>query len=290
MTESYNAVTLLSDLGTADGTVGVLHSILAQYAPLARVIDLTHEVAPLDVRGGGWILARAVQYLCPGVIVACIDPGAGGDRRLIAVEVANGAAVLLGPDNGLLAGAVSMVGGATRAVVLDVTEHHLSTGSVLSIRDVLVPVAAALCNGAALDAVGSEIDVNSLMPGLLAVSREEDGVVIAEVLAVDRFGNVQLNIEPELLEPYGQRVAVLHDDARHSARWVRSFDELGTGEFGLVVDSDGLTEVVSNRSSAAQELNLEVGVEVRIDHVDSTGSTVTTTPVGISPKPERTTP
>ena len=44
---------------------------------------------------------------------AVVDPGAGGDRRAVAVEVGDGASVLVGPDNGLLAAAVALVGGAT---------------------------------------------------------------------------------------------------------------------------------------------------------------------------------
>ena len=32
-------------------------------------------------------LARAAQYLCPGVVLAVVDPGVGTDRRAVAVEV-----------------------------------------------------------------------------------------------------------------------------------------------------------------------------------------------------------
>src|SRR3954471_11300761 len=112
----FDTITFLSDYGTADEFVGVVKSVVRSIAPQVSVIDLTHEVPAHDVRAGALTLARAVQYVAPGVILAVVDPGVGGERRAIAVEVAEGAAVLVGPDNGLLAPAVAMTGGATRAV------------------------------------------------------------------------------------------------------------------------------------------------------------------------------
>ena len=125
MSLRYDTISFLSDYGHTDEFVGVVHSVIHQLCPGVRVIDISHEVAPYDVRAGGLTLARSVQYLAPGVVVAVVDPGVGSTRRPVAVEVGDGASVLVGPDNGLLAPAVAMVGGATRAVWLNNAEHHL---------------------------------------------------------------------------------------------------------------------------------------------------------------------
>src|SRR4051794_31175824 len=118
MALSFDTVTFMSDYGLDDEFVGIVHSVLRSIAPGIEVIDLTHNVRPYDVRAGGLALARSAPYLCPGVVLAVVDPGVGSDRRGIAVEVGDGASVLVGPDNGLLAPAVAMCGGATRAVEL----------------------------------------------------------------------------------------------------------------------------------------------------------------------------
>ena len=123
----YDTVTLLSDFGTADGFVGVVHSVIRQLCPGVGIVDLTHDIAPFDVRAASLVLARSIQFVCPGVIMAVVDPGVGTARRPVAIEVAGGRAVFVGPDNGVLAPAVGMIGGAERAIVLDNPEFHLPT-------------------------------------------------------------------------------------------------------------------------------------------------------------------
>src|SRR5881394_2590067 len=103
MGRHHDTVSFLSDFGLADEFVGVVKSVLRSMAPHAEVIDITHNVPPYDVRAGGLALVRAVQYLAPGVVLAVVDPGVGGDRRGVAVEVGDGQGVFVGPDNGLLA-------------------------------------------------------------------------------------------------------------------------------------------------------------------------------------------
>src|SRR3954451_13929619 len=125
MGRTYDTITFLSDYGMADEFVGVVKSVIRSIAPEVAVIDLTHEIDPQDVRGAGLTLARSAQYLVPGVVLAVVDPGVATPRRAIAVEVGGGQSVLVGPDNGLLAPAVAMVGGADRAVELSNEDFHL---------------------------------------------------------------------------------------------------------------------------------------------------------------------
>ncbi|MBK6668550.1 MAG: SAM-dependent chlorinase/fluorinase [Actinobacteria bacterium] len=261
MTElRYDTVTLLTDYGLADGWVGVMHSVIRQLSPGVGIVDLAHQIAPFDVRGGSLLLARSVQYLCPGVIVAVVDPGVGTQRRAIAVEVAGGAAVLVGPDNGLLAPAVGMLGGAERAVVLDRTDFHLPTASTtFDGRDVFAPVAAHLCRGVPLDEVGTPVDSATLLPGVVPLSRDEGGAIVAEVIWVDRFGNVQLNVQPDEIEGWDTRVVADLGRTRRRLRRVSAFAQVPTGDLGVLIDASGMLAIVADRSSAAEELGLGIG-------------------------------
>lgn len=268
----FDTVTFLSDFGRTDHFVGVVHSVLRQMAPGVTVVDLTHDIAPFDIRAGSLALARSVQYLSPGVIMAVVDPGVGSERRAVAIEAAEGKATFVGPDNGLLASAIGLIGGAERAFHLDNPDYHLPSNSrTFDGRDVFAPVAAHLCCGVPLDELGTEIKPSSLTPGLVPLTRAEDGRVVAEVLWVDRYGNLQLNVEPDEIAPFGEVVKVTFGGSPRIAHAVGSFAEVGAGALGLLVDSDGLVALVANQASAAEMLGLGAGDEVTLGAADDEG-------------------
>jgi S-adenosylmethionine hydrolase len=263
----YDTISFLSDYGHGDEFVGVVKSVIRSIAPDVEVIDVSHEVPAHDVRAGGLALARSAQYLCPGVVLAVVDPGVGGARRAVAVEVGDGASVLVGPDNGLLAPAVALVGGATAAVELTEPSYQLDApGATFAGRDVFAPAAAHLCLGVELAALGRPIDPGTLLPSVLPISHlDDDGALVAEVLWVDRFGNAQLNVDPAEVESYGDVIRLrLGDDVR-TAKVVASYDQIGAGELGLVVDSYGVLSIAAGRRSAAEQLELRAGSPVLLD-------------------------
>ena len=285
MARRYEHVSLLTDYGTADEFVGVVHAVIADIAPHARITDLTHGIAPFDVRAGSLALVRSIGYVPEGVVVAVVDPGVGTERRAVAIEVGEGAGVLVGPDNGLLAPAVALAGGAGRAVVLDNPTFHLETpGATFAGRDVFAPVAAHLCNGVDLSELGSAVDPAALMPGTIPLPRHEGDEVIAEVLWVDRFGNCQINVgSEELPSSWGAVLTLRLDDptsvtgsVRRSVRRCSTFGEIGGG-IGLVADSHGLLAVCLDRASAAAELGIGEGDQVVL--TDGDGADPVTVPV-----------
>jgi len=91
----HSHISLLTDYGLNDEFVGVMKSVLTDMAPHVRITDLTHGVPAFDVRAGSLALARAVQYVPAGIVIAVVDPGVGSSRRAIAVEVAGGRGIFL---------------------------------------------------------------------------------------------------------------------------------------------------------------------------------------------------
>lgn len=281
----YDTVSFLSDYGHQDEFVGVVHSVIRQLAPTVAVVDVTHEIPPYDVRAAGLTLARSAQYLCPGVVVAVVDPGVGSTRRCVAVEVGDGYSVLMGPDNGVLAPAVAMVGGATRAVWLNNPEYQLEThGPLFDGRDVFAPAAAHLCNGVPLEDLGEVIDAAGLLPGVLPLSRDEDGALVAEVLWVDRYGNAQLNLDPEEVDALGTHFELQLASGRRSARRAHHFGEITAGTVGLVTDSYGLVALSADRASAAEDLGVAAGDPITLRPID--GPTGAEIPVQLGRRPD----
>ncbi len=261
----FTTISFLSDYGTDDEFVGVVKSVIRSIEPQVSVIDITHAVPAHDIRAGSLALARAAQYLVPGGVLAVVDPGVGTDRRAVAVEVGQGQSILVGPDNGLLAAAVGMVGGADRVVDLTNTDYHLpSPGATFGGRDVFGPAAAHLCAGVDLEELGDLVDPLTLQPGMIPLPFPDGDAVAAQVLWVDRFGNAQLNVGPDDLEHQGDQVRLRLGERTRIARRTTTFADLGA-DVGLVLDSYGLLAVSLDRHSAARELGLGAGDEVKIE-------------------------
>lgn len=277
----FDTVSFLTDYGTADEFVGVVKSVIRDIAPHVAVIDLTHEITPFDVRAGSLALARCIGYVPSGIVLAVVDPGVGTTRRAIAVEVAGGAGVVIGPDNGLLAPAVAMAGGAERAFELANPDYQLeSAGATFAGRDIFAPAAAHLCNGVPIEELGVEIDTGLLLPATVPLPREDGDALVGEVLWVDRFGNCQLNIGPDdLPSSWGSVVQVrtgspTDPTGQSTRRAVRSvtFAGLPPGSVGLVLDSYGMLSVCLDQRSAAEEIGLAAGDQVTLSNLGDAGT------------------
>ena len=270
MAARFDTISFLSDYGHEDEFVGVVHSVIRSIAPHVAIIDVTHGIAAHDTRAGGLALARAANYLCPGVVVAVVDPSVGTRRRPVVIEVGDGASYLIGPDNGLLAPAVGLVGGATRAIELISRDHRLplAGGATFDGRDVFAPAAAHLCNGVPLTELGEDIDTAGLIPSVLPVSQIDGDELVAEVLWIDRFGNCQLNVDPVDIVDFGATMTVAMPSSTKIGMRTASYDEIPTGRVGLLVDSSGLLSLAVARGSAANEFGLEEGDEIRLFATD----------------------
>ncbi len=261
-------ISFLSDFGTSDEFVGVVHGVLAKLAPESPVVDIGHRFPRGNVKTAALALTRAIQYLPEGVCLAVVDPGVGTSRRALAADTPWG--FFVGPDNGLLSPAVAMVGGASRIVSIENPEAMIpSPGETFHGRDVFAPAAALLATGeATLDELGPDISGDELTPMLLPLTETKDGLVSGEAWWVDVFGNVQTNIAPEELAAVGvtpgQTVTVKVGSTIHTMPWVTSYGDVAEGETLLHVDSVGLIAIAVRGGRADDELNLAEGVSVSL--------------------------
>ncbi|HEX2355345.1 MAG TPA: SAM-dependent chlorinase/fluorinase [Micromonosporaceae bacterium] len=256
----YEWISLTTDYGLSDGFVAACHGAIARLAPSVRVIDVTHLVAPGDVPRAAAVLAQAVPHLPPAVHVAVVDPGVGTARRGIVVETPGG--VLVGPDNGLLPWAADALGGVDRVVELANPDWYAPDVSrTFHGRDVFAPVAARIASGADPAEAGRPADPDALVRLPEPVLVLGDGWLEAEVLTIDRFGNVQLAAPGELLERLGARVTV------GGVRAVRgnTFADAPPGGLVMYVDSAERIAVAVNGGRAAVVLAVAPGDVLRVD-------------------------
>src|SRR5881227_1693469 len=196
-------VTFLSDFGLQDEFVGTCHGVIKRIAPDVQILDLTHGIPPQNVLHGALVLAKSLEYVPAGVHLAVVDPGVGTARRPLVLEDAEGR-LYVGPDNGLLVPAAEAGGGIAAAHELANPEYALQPVSrTFHGRDLFAPAAAHLARGVALEALGPPVAPQALARLDLPQPELGRSRMRSTVLAIDRFGNVQLNLDRSHLDQVG---------------------------------------------------------------------------------------
>lgn len=266
-------ITFLSDYGYEDEFAGVCRGVIARIAPEVAVIDLSHGIERQNVRAGAIALVRALPFCPPGVHLAVVDPGVGGERRPVAVRTGRENRILVGPDNGLLALAVEAFEGAVEAVDISLSPARLEPiSATFHGRDLFAPVAARLALGDPLAALGETVATESLTALELPRARIEPDHVVAHALGSDRFGNVSLNVSHEQVAAsplrLGRPLRIELASGPVEALFARTFQEVDEGKVLLYEDSARILALAVNRGSAERVLDLKPDDEVVLRPVE----------------------
>jgi S-adenosylmethionine hydrolase len=194
------------------------------------------------------------------VHVAVVDPGVGTGRRGIAIGTPGG--VLVGPDNGLLVWAAESLGGIDE--VVELANPKWSLGDVSRTfhgRDIFAPAAARIALGAPLSEAGPAVPADSVVRLPDPIVTVGDGWLEAEVLTVDRFGNVQLAAAGSTLSGLSSELTL---NGNISARLGATFQDADPGGVLVYEDSAGRVAIAVNGGRAVVVLSVQTGDIVRI--------------------------
>ena len=243
-------VTLLTDFGNADGYVAEMKAAVLRGAPAATLVDITHEVAPGDLTGAAYLLARtAVAFPGGTTHLVVVDPGVGTARRALAAEA--GGHRFVAPDNGVLSRVLEW--GGSRIAALRVPSDASPT---FHGRDVFAPAAGRLAAGAGLEALGVLIEDPVRLPPHRLERR--GGNLVGEVVHVDRFGTLVTNL-PAARVAAGAAVRIgAYDLVLRS-----TFADVPPGDPVAFVGSGGTVEIAVRDGRADALLGAARGVEVR---------------------------
>ena len=220
-----------------------MKGVILGICPRARIVDITHGIAPFRIAQGAYVLSQAWTTFPRGTIhVVVVDPGVGSDRRALLVE-ADGQ-YFVGPDNGLFS---LVVENARSVTVREITADRYFRKPVSSTfhgRDVFAPVAAHLAKGVLPRRFGP-------VPGE-PMRRLADGG--GTVFHVDRFGNVVTGFRSRDY-PLGELIRLVCGKVAIERR-VTCFAEAPAGEPVMVDGSAGFIEVVVREGNASELLGL----------------------------------
>jgi S-adenosylmethionine hydrolase len=268
-------ITLTTDFGTADGYVGTMKGVILGIVPNARLVDISHEIAPQNLRQAAYVLYTAYPFFPPHTVhLVVVDPGVGSARRPVALRTPAGDFVA--PDNGVLSYVMAREPVEALVELSDPRYRLPQVSHTFHGRDIFAPAAAHLASGVPIGALGPLVsDPVAFPPPRLEIS---PAGIIGEVLHADHFGNVitsigsltwsddDLSFEPAFGdEGSGERVhfraggAVVVVAGQEIAGVHRTYAEAATGEALALVGSEGHLEVAVREGSAARSLGLRPG-------------------------------
>jgi S-adenosyl-L-methionine hydrolase (adenosine-forming) len=131
-------------------------------------------------------------------------------------------------------------------------------------RDVFAPAAAHLAAGTPISELGPAVDPSSLMRAHVPEPEVEENELHAEVLGVDRFGNLQTSARAGHLDALQGGIEVVIGGSTIPVSRAETFDDVAEGQLAIIVDSAGWVAVVINRGSAAEALGLAAGEPITL--------------------------
>jgi S-adenosylmethionine hydrolase len=261
-------ITLMTDFGLVDPSVGACRGVIHSIAPDAVIDDIGHDVPAYDIERGARMLEYAVPYYPAGTIhVAVVDPGVGTARRGVGIRTNRGN-VLVGPDNGLLMWAADKLQGVSRAVELTADKYRLHPVShTFHARDVFCPAAAHMAAGVSLEQLGPSLEAADLNRLSRAAPAVEKGEVRAPVATIAAFGNCHFDLLRQHWEQAGlagqAEIGVDVDGQHWTLPFRQTFGEVPPGTALLLEDSFGRLCLAVNQGDARRQFGLKIGTQVR---------------------------
>lgn len=255
-------ITLTTDFGLADPYVGQVKGVLLSLCPQARLVDLSHQVPPQDLRVAGLILSTSVEHFPKETIhLAVVDPGVGTSRRALVVRAEG--RTFVAPDNGLLTGIIREAGKVRCRVIANKEYLSPRISPTFHGRDIFAWAAGRLAAGLEPSKLGPEVEDPLLLdwPRPALKGRKIQG----RVLFADRFGNLITDIPARLiLDSPSSGVPEVRIGEQVLKGLHLTYAEAGAGQLLALIGSFDHLEIARNLGRADQEPGLAPGAEVEV--------------------------
>ena len=183
-------ITLTTDFGTKDHSVGSLKGSIYSLLPEARIVDISHQVKPFNVQEAAYIIKNAYPDFPKGSVhLIGVDAEATPEKPQLLISLDGH--YFITTNNGLLA----LIQGNKKPDLCLALELPNSPHGSFPERDVFVPAACHLAQGGKPELLGKTFED-------LLESREFEPQIIDQgqglrghVIYIDHYGNLVTNIQ-----------------------------------------------------------------------------------------------
>ncbi|MCT4665967.1 MAG: SAM-dependent chlorinase/fluorinase [Flavobacteriales bacterium] len=193
-----SVITLTTDYGTKDHFLAVLKAKIIQQNPNAQIIDISHEINPFQIHEAAYILSNAFHHFPKGS-VHLVDIDSEKTEKVNHIAFKYLGHYFVGPNNGIF----SMMMETEKFEFLTTLSidrimdfHHV----VFPAKDIFVTAATHLSKGGTFEVIGHLGGELVHKKPLTASFTNKGRQLIANVIYIDRMGNVILNIKKPYFE------------------------------------------------------------------------------------------
>ena len=244
------AIVFLSDFGTVDDSVSQCKGVMESVLPGARVVDMTHEIPPYDIRLAAFYLADSALVWPSGtVFVAVVDPGVGTSRKAAAIRTKTGH-FFVGPDNGLFTLVMRKFGVEKAVSIENAAYTRKLVTTTFHGRDIYSPVAAWLARDPSVfEKLGPPIAAPVMLD--LPAPSVGTGTITGALLRVEApYGNVWTNIDERTIRESGLKegdtLSIGLNGRVLDIPFAHTFGDVQKGEPLAYINSRGLFSLALN--------------------------------------------
>ncbi len=253
-------ITLTTDFGYRDSYVGSMKGVILSIHPHVKIVDLSHEIGPQDIREAAFLLSAAYRFFPPGTIhVVVVDPGVGSQRKILCAKTRF--AYFLAPDNGVLTPVLRKESSFILREVSNPSFFRKEISSTFHGRDKFAPSAAHLSRRNVFNQVGPL--VRQFKSIRWPEPKVEKKKISGEILHVDRFGNLITNIDRSHLGHRTPPPKVTVGGIK-IPRWARFYAEGKADELIVLMNSTDYLEIALPHGSAAHKTGAKIGTPVTL--------------------------
>ena len=248
-------ITLLSDFGYQDNFIAVAKGVLLQKLPVARLIDLNHEVEPFHLLQCSYLLKSAyADFPADTVHLSLFDIMHHSPASLLVTKV--GAQYIISADNGLL----PLTFDGDLPTVYELPKKAQSYLEWLYLASSFIAdMEAGNVKMEELKPLEPRVHPTQLKPLI------KENAIECQVIHIDRYENVVINITRNQFEEQRKerkfRISFIRESINQLSN---SYDDVSIGDKVCFFNSAGYLEIAINKGPASSLLGLRLHNEKQL--------------------------
>ncbi len=192
-------ITLTTDFGLKDHSVGAVKGAIHTELPEAVIVDISHQITPFNIAETAYVLRNAYKSFPEGSVhIIGVDSELNKETNHIALKLDNHYFVC--PNNGV----ISMIASEFRPEKIVEINIHDRIESSFPVLDVFVKVACHIKRGGSLDIIGKKITDYKKIKDLQPIISTDNTKITGSIIYIDNYGNVITNINRKLFNQIGK--------------------------------------------------------------------------------------